>query len=68
MTEFTEVARKRCRNKRCLMRLQSPVTNPREAFCIKGCYGSFYLHRCLVCEDPTGNRKICKKSKCVAMP
>jgi len=46
------------------MRLQSPVTNPREAFCIKGCYGSFYLHRCLVCEDPTGNRKICKKSKC----
>jgi len=68
MTEFTEASRKRCRNKHCRMNLPTPVTNPREAFCSKGCYGSFYLRRCLVCEDPiertTGNRKICKKSKC----
>jgi hypothetical protein len=31
-------------------------------------YQSFYLHRCIVCEDKiertTANRKICKKSKC----
>jgi hypothetical protein len=34
-----------------------------------GCYSSFYLHRCRVCEGPItqpkrGTRLICKKSKC----
>ena len=50
------------------MRLPTPTSNEREAFCTKGCYGSFNLHQCLVCEDKiertTANRKICKKSKC----
>jgi hypothetical protein len=50
------------------MNLPKPTSNERQAFCTRGCYGSFYLHRCLVCEDKiertTANRKICKKSKC----
>jgi hypothetical protein len=67
MTDFEETQmRKKCRH--CRMRLPAPTSNEREAFCTKGCYGSFYLHRCLVCEKPiertTANRKICKRSKC----
>ena len=67
MVDFKETEmRKKCRH--CRMRLPVPTSNEREAFCTKGCYGSFYLHRCLVCEDKiertTANRKICKKSKC----
>ena len=67
MTDFKETEmRKMCRY--CRMRLPTPTSKEREAFCTKGCYGSFYLHRCLVCEGKiertTANRKICKKSKC----
>jgi hypothetical protein len=67
VTDFKETEmRKMCRY--CRMRLPTPTSNEREAFCTKGCYGSFYLHRCLVCEGKiertTANRKICKKSKC----
>ena len=69
MTEFKETQmRKMCRNPRCGSKLPEPVSNPREAFCTRGCYNSFYLHRCIVCEKPiertTASRKICKKSKC----
>jgi transcription antitermination factor NusG len=68
MTEFVEEVRHRCRHQRCRMKLPAPVSNPREAFCCRGCYGSFYLRRCLVCEGAiertTANRKICKKPKC----
>jgi hypothetical protein len=68
MTEFVEEVRHRCRNLRCRMKLPVPVSNPREAFCTRGCHSSFYLRRCLVCEKPiertTANRKICKRSKC----
>jgi hypothetical protein len=42
-----------------------------EGFCCRGCYQSFYLHRCRVCEgdlpkvDGKGRpRVICKKAKC----
>jgi hypothetical protein len=67
VTDFKETEmRKKCRH--CRMRLPAPTSNEREAFCTRGCYNSFYLHRCLVCEDKiertTANRKICKKSKC----
>jgi hypothetical protein len=67
MVDFKETEmRKKCRHRR--MRLPTPTSNEREAFCTRGCYGSFYLHRCLVCEKPiertTANRKICKRSKC----
>ena len=52
----------------CRMKLPTPTSNEREAFCTRGCYRSFYLHRCIVCEKAikrtTANRKICKRSKC----
>jgi hypothetical protein len=69
--EFAETAlRHYCRNPKCRSRLPAPVSNSREAFCIQGCYNSFYLHRCRVCEGPItqpangGIRLVCKKSKC----
>jgi hypothetical protein len=69
MTEFAEMEmRHMCRNPRCRSKLPEPVSNPREAFCARGCHTSFYLHRCIVCEEPierrTANQKICKKSRC----
>ena len=69
MTEFTETAmRSMCRNPRCRSELPAPVSNPREAFCARGCHTGFYRKRCLVCEGqlsgrPT-NQKICGKRKC----
>jgi hypothetical protein len=68
VTEFDQATRKRCRNPLCRSALPSPVSNDREAFCCRGCYGAFYRHRCLVCETgierTTSNRKICKRTKC----
>jgi hypothetical protein len=68
MTEFTETLRHYCRNPRCRSKLPAPVANPREAFCTRGCYGSFYLRRCLACEGPIdrkrADQKVCRKAKC----
>lgn len=69
MTDFKTELRHRCRHPRCRSKLPSPVTNPREAFCCRGCYESFYLHRCRVCEcsieqPKRGQRVICKKARC----
>jgi hypothetical protein len=69
MVEFTETAiRHYCRNPRCRSKLPTPVSNPREAFCARGCHASFHLHRCLVCEGPLERRradqKVCAKAKC----
>src|SRR5262249_51343503 len=54
----------RCRH--CRSKLPVPVENPHRAFCTRGCYSSFYLKRCVVCEKdkPTGrsNRKFCRRS------
>jgi hypothetical protein len=51
MTEFTETAmRHYCRNPKCRSRLKAPVSNPREAFCARGCHSSYYRKRCLICE------------------
>jgi hypothetical protein len=53
MTEFAaEDLRHRCRNPHCRSKLPTPVSNPREAFCVRGCYESFHLKRCRVCEKP----------------
>jgi hypothetical protein len=53
MTEFAaEDLRHHCRNPRCRMKLKEPVGNPRDAFCARGCYESFHLRRCRVCEEP----------------
>ena len=68
MTEFTETLRHHCRNPRCRSKLPMPVSNPREAFCTKGCHSSFYLHCCLACEGPLQRKredqKVCRKAKC----
>jgi hypothetical protein len=58
-----------CRNPRCRSKLKEPVSNPHKAFCTKGCYGSFYLRRCAVCENnkPDGSnarRILCRRPKC----
>jgi hypothetical protein len=42
--------RHRCRNLHCRMKLPAPVENEHHAFCCKGCFESFYLNRCRVCE------------------
>jgi hypothetical protein len=71
VTEFAETAVRRhyCRHQFCRSKLPAPVFNRREAFCKSGCHSSFYLHRCLVCEDPIqlprkGVRLFCKKARC----
>jgi hypothetical protein len=68
MTEFVTEVRHHCRNPKCHSKLKTPVANPREAFCARGCHMSFYRKRCLVCEEPmerkTENQKICGKRKC----
>jgi hypothetical protein len=51
------------------MNLPEPTSNERQAFCTRGCYNSFYLHRCRVCEDALPKAKgrprvVCKKAKC----
>jgi hypothetical protein len=49
--DFAETGmRHRCRNLRCRSRLKAPVSNPREAFCVRGCHTQFYRKRCIVCE------------------
>ena len=69
MTEFVETAmRKMCRYPRCGSKLPAPVSNPREAFCARGCHDGFYRKRCLVCEQPmerkTEHQLVCGKRKC----
>jgi hypothetical protein len=72
VTDFVETAmRKFCRNPKCRMKLPAPTSKEREAFCTKGCYQSFYLHRCRVCEVALAKsegkgrpRLVCKKAKC----
>ena len=50
MVDFNQETRKRCRH--CKMRLPEPTSNERQAFCTRGCYNSFYLHKCRACEKP----------------
>jgi hypothetical protein len=68
MTEFKQELRHYCRNPKCRSKLPTPVANPREAFCARGCYRSVYLKRCVVCEGPIerkrDDQKVCRKAKC----
>jgi hypothetical protein len=68
MTEFQQEFRHYCRNPRCRSKLPAPVSNPREAFCARGCHSSFYRKRCLVCEAKmerkTEHQLVCGKRKC----
>jgi hypothetical protein len=53
-----------CRNPHCRSKLKEPVENQHRAFCTRGCYNSFYLSRCRVCErdlrSRRGNRLYCR--------
>jgi hypothetical protein len=57
-----------CRQRKCRTKLKAPVSNPREAFCSRGCHASFYLSRCLVCEGSLQRRnktqRVCRKAQC----
>jgi hypothetical protein len=69
MTEFTQTLRHYCRNPRCRSKLPLPASDPRKAFCTRGCHSSFYLKRCIVCENDkpagsTARRKLCRRPKC----
>jgi hypothetical protein len=68
MTNFTETAmRHYCRNAKCRMKLPTPVSNMREAFCTKGCRERFYRLRCYVCDEKKPGRldaHTCGRRKC----
>jgi hypothetical protein len=69
MTEFAEDLRHHCRNPRCRTKLAMPVANQHRAFCTPGCHSSFYLKRCIVCENDkpagsTARRIVCRRPKC----
>ena len=72
MTEFVEAAmRSMCRNPRCRSKLPTPVSNPRDAFCTRGCHMAFYRKRCRVCEcaieqPKRGQQLVCNKPRCYA--
>jgi hypothetical protein len=57
-----------CRNPKCRTKLPAPTGNEREAFCTRGCHGSFYRHRCIVCERDmprnTEHQKVCYRADC----
>ena len=57
-----------CRHRKCRTKLKAPASNPREAFCSRGCHTSFYLKRCLACEGPLQRRnktqRVCRKARC----
>lgn len=54
MTDFKHEVRHYCR--KCRSKLKVPVANHHEAFCTRGCYRSFHLKRCGVCEKPLEQR------------
>jgi hypothetical protein len=66
--QFGQALRHKCRNPYCRMKLKAPV-EPHKAFCTPGCYSSFYLKRCVVCEKEkpagsTARRVLCRRPKC----
>jgi hypothetical protein len=62
--------RHRCRNLRCRCKLPIPTDNPRNAFCCRGCFNSYFRSLCLVCERPfkrvREDQHTCGKPKCKA--
>jgi hypothetical protein len=64
---FAQDLRHYCRNPRCRSKLPSPTDNHHRAFCCKGCHSSFYLKRCIVCEnDKPSDWRPCSPSVLVA--
>ena len=64
----TQALRHYCRNPRCRSKLSTRVSNPREAFCARGCHSSFYRKRCVACEQPMERKResqqLCGRRKC----
>jgi hypothetical protein len=62
--------RTRCRNPRCGCKIKEPTSNPKAAFCAKGCFTSFYRSRCIVCERSyrrtREDQHTCGRRKCKA--
>lgn len=44
--------------RRCRLKLDEPVENPRSAFCCRGCYRQHYEKHCVACEKPKTGRKL----------
>ena len=57
-----------CRH--CRSKLPEPTDTPRRAFCVRGCFTSYYRSRCVVCEQPfrrkAEHQKTCIAQKCKA--
>jgi hypothetical protein len=53
---------------RCGGKIKDPTSNPREAFCCKGCFTSYYRNRCIVCERSYNRTRedqhTCGRRKC----
>ena len=68
MGASAEQLRHYCRNPRCRSKLSTPVENPREAFCARGCHAQFYRKRCIACEQPMERKResqqLCGRRKC----
>ena len=65
---MTAALRHSCRH--CRSKLAEPTENPRRAFCVRGCFVSFYRSRCRVCEAPIRRKneqqKVCYGKECKA--
>jgi hypothetical protein len=63
-----ETLRVRCR--RCGSKLAEPQSNPRSAFCCRGCHRNFYEAHCMACEtrmQRTGAyQRLCGRRRCKA--
>ena len=59
-----------CRNPRCRLKLPAPVSNPKAAFCKRGCFEQFHRRRCVVCEQEyerkREDQRDCRRRKCRA--
>jgi hypothetical protein len=58
---MTVALRSRCRDPKCLSTLPEP-TEPRRAFCARGCYDRFHRTRCRVCSEPSPNGRLHARS------
>jgi hypothetical protein len=65
---MTTPLRHQCRF--CRTKLAEPTDNPRRGFCCRGCFNSFYRHRCVVCESPIRRKnerqRVCVNVRCKA--
>jgi len=61
---MSAIERTRCR--RCAAKLAEPQSNPRSAFCCRGCHRNFYEAHCIACEREHKGTRLCGRPKCKA--